>query len=288
MSKGCLRVVFDTNVFTRDNFALIEKATLIELCKRGRIVPVYGHVLLEETFRAYGTVKKRDELINSWLPFIAQTADRFCEDFLTIWHRELVQSRGLRTNIYMDSKSQDCLLRQLNSIPSDGSWKAWHSSKEHRDVESKKREDQHEISVGIRDEVASILKKYPQKSEAKFHPFIGSQIDATGRIFIYKLINCSNPTEIANRWSRKKEDYPFFTTFVKNILYICHYAMTNHNGKIDRNAQADLDLMTHLLHSDILVSNETGFLRKAFDDIWRPKGKVIFTSEEFTNFCACF
>jgi len=48
--------------------------------------------------------------------------------------------------------------------------------------------------------------------------------------------------------------------------------------------QADLDLMTHRLRADALVSNETGFLRNAFHDIWRPRGKVLFTSREFADF----
>ena len=78
--------------------------------------------------------------------------------------------------------------------------------------------------------------------------------------------------------------YPYFTTFVINMLYIAHHAMTKPSDKIDLNAQADLDLMTHLLRADALVSNETGFLRQAFDDLWRPRGKVIFTSQQFTDF----
>lgn len=39
-------------------------------------------------------------------------------------------------------------------------------------------------------------------------------------------------------------------TFVINMLYIAHHAMTKPNDKIDLNAQADLNLMTHLLHAD--------------------------------------
>ena len=37
----------------------------------------------------------------------------------------------------------------------------------------------------------------------------------------------------------------------------------------------------HLLHADVLVSNETGFLKHAFGQIWLPQGKVLFTSEQF-------
>jgi len=68
------------------------------------------------------------------------------------------------------------------------------------------------------------------------------------------------------------------------MLYIAHHAMTKSNDKIDLNAQADLDLMTHLLHANALVSNEAGFLHQAFEDLWRPRGKVIFTSQQFVDF----
>ena len=36
-------------------------------------------------------------------------------------------------------------------------------------------------------------------------------------------------------------------------------------------AQPDLDIMTHLLHADMFVSNEAGFAKKAFNDIWTPR-----------------
>ena len=68
------------------------------------------------------------------------------------------------------------------------------------------------------------------------------------------------------------------------MLYIVHHATTKSNDKIDLNAQADLDLMTHLLHANALVSNEAGFLHQAFEDLCRPRGKVIFTSQQFVDF----
>ena len=104
-----LRVVFDTNAFTPDTFDLLEQSTMRRLCKSGQIVPIYGHVFLEETLRAYGAVNKRDDLVKRWLPFIAETVDRFCDDFIGIWHKELVQGHGLKTNIFMARRDQDAL-----------------------------------------------------------------------------------------------------------------------------------------------------------------------------------
>jgi hypothetical protein len=288
MSKNGLRVVFDTNVFTPGCFELLERGPMIRLCKRGRIVPVYGHVFLEETFRAYGRAQKRGDLINRWLPFIAVTADRFCDDFLNIWHRELVQARGLRTNIYMSPKAQRNVIEGLGRIPLDGTWRAWQASRGVWAVEDQKRTAQREISKDIRKEVSEWRRAVdytPQKHGTPSYPqYVSREIDHAGREFVQAQVRCHDPLGVASRWSRNKRGFPYFTTFVENMLYIGFCAMTRPNDKIDLNAQADLDLMTHLLRADVLVSNEEGFLRKAFDDLWRPRGKVLFTSEEFARF----
>jgi len=68
------------------------------------------------------------------------------------------------------------------------------------------------------------------------------------------------------------------------MVYLTHYSMLQANQPLDLNAQADLDLMTHLLHADILLSNEQGFLKQAFDGLWKPKHRVLMTSEEFVRF----
>ncbi|QEL56865.1 hypothetical protein [Chromobacterium paludis] len=288
MTNNKLRVIFDTNAFTPENFELLEKGPLIQLCKMGRIRPIYSHVFLEETFRAYGHHIKRDDLVKRWIPLITATADRFCDDFLTIWHRELVQARGIHTNIYLKPRAQRRLIESLAHIPLDGTWTAWHDSKPARDIEDQKRTAQRQISKEIRLEVATWRKKVNYSSQRHglpdYHQYLNSELDHMGRELINSQVHCHNPIEVAYRWSRNKYAYPYFTKFVENILYIAFFAMTRQSEKIDHNAQADLDLMTHLLRADALVSNEAGFLRSAFDDLWRPKGKVIFTSQEFATF----
>lgn len=283
-----LRIVFDTNAFTPCNFDVLEQSPIRRLCKSGRIVPIYGHVFLEETFRAYGSGNKRQELIQRWLPLISETVDRFCDDFVGIWHKELVQGRGRKTNIYMSRSHQEKLLSRLPNIPLDGSWRAWFHSKRERDIEDVKRAAQREISKSIRTEVADwrrAVNYHPNRhGVSRWEQYFESEVDHAGRLFLHAQVKCKNPQAIANRWSREKKQYPYFTNFVINMIYIAHHAMTRPNDKIDLNAQADLDLMTHLLHADALVSNETGFLCRAFEDIWRPRGKVIFTSQQFADF----
>ena len=292
MSKPNFRVVFDTNAFTPEHFDLLAEGPLLDLCKAGRITPIYGHVFLEETFRSYGMEKRRDDLVKKWIPFIGATVDRFCKDFIEIWHEELVQGRGRKTNIFMDMAMQEKLAARLAKVPLDGSWRAFHASKSDREIEDEKRTAQRETSKEIRQEVADWKKSFgydaKRHGQADFRRYIAMEIDRAGLGFIEAQVRCWNPRAVANRWMRDKEAYPFFTRFVANMLYISFCAATRPNDKIDINAQADLDLMTHLIHADAVVSNETGFLRSAFNDIWRPKGKVLFTSPEFAALIAKF
>jgi hypothetical protein len=293
MSKSHLRVVFDTNAFTPTHFDLLANGPLIHLCKVGRIFPVYGHVFLEEVWRAYGSESRRPHLIERWIPFIVATVDRFCEDFITIWHRELVQGHGRKANIFMRPQQQSVLLAGLSKVPANGSWRAWRDTEKQRAEENAKRAAQREVSKEIRQEVADRLKAFGYNKQqhggpAPFEEFLKGEIDHAGRGFIHAQVECHSADAVWCRWSRDKDAYPYFTTFVRNMVFSSYYAATKPNGKIDLNAQADLDLMTHLLWADAIVSNETGFLRNAFDDLWRPKGKVLFTSEEFAKFIAKF
>jgi hypothetical protein len=289
VSKACLRVVFDTNAFQPAHFELLADGPLPHLCKIGRIVPVYGNVFLEEMWRAYGNEGKRAHLVERWIPFIVKTVDRFCEDFINIWHRELVQGLGRKANIFMRPSRQASLLRSLRTVPADGSWKAWHSTRQERVVEDGKRAAQREVSKDIRQEVSDKLKAagYSRQQHGgpiPFYQFARQEVDRGGREFIEAKIACRDPKAVAYRWSRDRTAYPYFTTFIENLTYMGYYAATRPNNRIDLNAQADLDLMTHLLRADALVTNETGFMRNAFDDIWRPRRKVLFASQEFADF----
>lgn len=287
MSKPALRVVFDTNVFSAAHFKTIEKSPMKALCHAGRIQPVYGHVFIEETLRAYGVTTARQALLEQWLPFIADTVDRFCEDFVTIWRRELVQGHGRKTNIFMSTRTQQRLLNGLRAIPSDGTWHGLVGTQIERRLEDQKRAEQRQISLSMRDEVIALRRNKRERARkqddvpARSNSFYEEILSEEGRAYIEANVPCVNPREVWKRWSREKMDYPYFTAFVVNMICMQDHAVNRPNEKIDLNAQADLDLMTHLLHADVLVSNETGFLRHAFDQIWRRQGKVLFTSEQF-------
>jgi hypothetical protein len=283
-----VRVVFDTNIFDVENFEALEKSPLRRLFKRRRVLPVYGHVFIEETLRAYGAAGKRDFLVNRWLPFIVDTCESICNDFNGIFHEELVRGRGPLARRLLAPKDYERFKNRLPKIPLDGTWHAWHASKAERDIEDGKRSAQREVSKEIRAEVADWKKAVgyqPNKHGLpNFQKYIRTEMDNAGRAFMGALIKAKDVAAVADRWARNKSFHPYFTEFVYDMLYMAYYAMTKPSAPIDLNAQADLNVMAHLLHADVLVSNEKGFMGTAFDELWKPRGKVLMTGPEFLQY----
>lgn len=284
-----LRVVFDTNAFSPQHFDQLEQSPMRKLCGRGTIIPIYGIVMIEETLRAYGHEAKRMELLQRWLPLIGDTVQRFCLDLPRIWHRELVQGRGLKTNIFMSTRLHQAFLLQMARIPPQGDWDAWLDSDAERRTEWERRKALREALSTIRQEVAAEANAQGlNHNDFDWKNFRSKEIDRVGREFLLLHLPCRRPSAVARKWSRTKSQYPYFTACIDNVLYSIAHAAAKPNARIDTNASADLDLMTHLLRADVLVSNEKGFLRSAFDDLWRPRGKVLFTSQEFVEFLRLF
>ncbi len=283
-----VRVLFDSNVFNVEHFEAIEKSPLRALFRRRRLLPIYGHVFIEETLRAYGATGKRDFLVDRWLPFIVATCDSICDDFNGIFHEELIRGRGPKARTLLAPKDYERFKSRLLDIPLDGTWHAWSASKGERDVEDGKRAAQRDVSKRIRAEVADwkkAVRYQPNKHGLPdFAKFVGTELDHMGRALLGTQIKAVDTGSVADRWSRNKSYYPYFTEFVYDILYMAYYAMTKPNAPIDTNAQADLNVMAHLLHADVLVSNEQGFLRTAFEELWKPRGKVLMTSPAFLEY----
>lgn len=284
-----LRVVLDTNVFSRDHFDSVDASPIRELCRRGRLSVVYGDVFLEEMAQAYLLRDARVELIQRWLPFIAETARCFCQELPLIWHEELVRGRGPKASIFMSPQEHRNVLREFADLPMDGSWPLVAETQDARNRKKEKKLAQRRLSLEMREEVGRKLKERripPASALAESQSgFLRDEIrQFVGQEMIKRFVRTRNPSAVLSSWLRNPERYPYFTQFAVNVAFKEVHFMLQPSAPVDVNAQADLDIMTHLLQADVLVTNEKGFMRSAFDFLWRPKRKVVFTSAEFADF----
>lgn len=282
-----MRVVFDTNALSNDSFDRLEASRIRDLVRQNRIAPVYGHVVLEELLRSYGSDRRRDDLLRRQLPFIAETAKYFCRDHSEIWHSELVQGRGGHACFYLGQKEFDRRVSQFRHAASRDFSAAWEESLRERREDDDKKKAQKRLAQKIREEYAAKLKEKPELLDISLPTIWRGHVQDTlkfaGRLLIESQVICRSPSGVVARWIKAPNNYPYFTSIVKNLLYQSFYAATK-KDKLDENAQSDLDIMAHLLRAEILVSNEMGFMRTAFNDLWKPSGKVLMTTERFLNY----
>ncbi|MFZ6644457.1 hypothetical protein ACO0LO_01970 [Undibacterium sp. TJN25] len=285
-----LRVVFDTNVFQKDSFELLEQSPFRQLVEEGLVNVIYSHIFQEEIFKAYRIDAKRDDLLNKWIPYVLNTSDRLCNDFVHIWEDELINNRKHQTPIYMPPKDYGALRRNVRALPPDGSWHGFERARQDLDENDRKRKAQNREWRAIRQAVKD-WRRAPENAANKHArselvDIMKTEFIPFGRSFIKHHFKHRSPIGLAARWARSPSAYPYFSQFVRNMVYMGYYAAMRDNDKIDLNAQADLDLMTHLLHADVLVSNETKFMRLAFRDLWESKGKLFFNTEQFVQHVA--
>ena len=148
------------------------------------------------------------------------------------------------------------------------------------------------IGVQIREDVSRQFKavspgKKLSEVDAKgaWDSILQTQLDRFGEsLIIRKRIYQAGRRSVAlKRWAEERERCPYFTSWVKGLLYLQFYAARYPNLKIDEHGQADIEHLMYLEHADVLVSEETTFLRQAFLDLYEDRGKRYWTLDELAR-----
>ena len=244
--------------------------------------------MIEEMLQSYGSAVARPRLLGEWLPMILETAPRLCDDLVSIFRKELVQGRGPNAAIYMPTANEQKVREHLKSIPADGSWELMGVTRDERHDAALQRKARRESSKEMRQEVAKRarlhgLKITPNSIPHTFKPGKEELVEFMGRSLLQKFVAPSGWQSLFSTWRRRKDYYPFFTQFAEDVVFQEVHFMTDHESAIDVNAQADLEILAHLLRADAVVSNELGFLKRAFAANWKSKRKTLFTSDEFAQ-----
>lgn len=163
--------------------------------------------------------------------------------------------------------------------------KEWAESATEREDTQRKKNNQKTISRELRDEVADGLKERRLTGSLKDYPFTqfrNSEFARTGRLLM-DLVDTRSAAALADQRTRCQTRFPFYSAFVEGFLYHGYHAAVEHNDRIDRNAQADYEQLAYLTWADVVVSDDEGFFRDAYEAIWRPRGKRLESSQSFVE-----
>lgn len=291
MNNVTFRVIFDRSAFHGDRFETIRKSALRDLHRRGIIKVYHTPIFLDETVSSYGASKNAEE----WRDHLLYSLDVCSGIFLDrpeIFHNELVSGRGQfarflepeRPSRRYDSRPR--WIQKLRNIAASGDLsKEWAESTAMRLETQEKKNNQRDVSKNLREVVAKAHREKAvirSRKPYSFSEFKSTEFERTGRQLMDQ-VDKGRSGALADQWAQRPDRYPFYSAFVESFLYNGFYAMTEHNKKLDRNSQPDYQLLAYLTWADLVVSDDTGFFRNAFETIWKPRGKRLETAETFAT-----
>lgn len=283
-----LRVVFDTSCFHGQAFDRLADSPMRSLCRRGTMVAIYGDVVLNEVLHAYSNESRRQPLVERWLPFMEETAGEIRRGRDCVWHSELVEGRGVQARVNMSPNERAQLFQQLQSLPLDGTWGVWSSAQAELAEVSERLRGMHELRKTIRAEARDLSEaegiRLHGQGDVAFAAVYSTALDDFGRKVILSRLSAANPASVAARWSRAKQSYPYFTAWVRGMLYALYHPAVYQNARIDRNAQADIEVLMPLHDADLVVSNDTRFFTDAFKALWLSRGRAMMSVDVFVRF----
>lgn len=289
-----MRVIFDRSAFHGERFETLARSPLQQLARTNRIQVFHTPIFIEETIATFGSAGPSGDW-RRHLAFALQICNGGIFDEKTdIWHREIVEGRGQKARYLMTERlrkhgSKTHLVQRLSEAVRTGDLrKEWSDTQSMRDESHQKKKNQKALARDIRAEISNAIREgriAAPISAASFKHFRDSELIRTGR-HLMRLVDVRREAQLADQWERCPDRYPFYSAFVEGILYSVHHAAVEHNKPIDDNAQGDYEQLAYLTWADMIVSDDTRFLRDAFKAVWKPRGKRLETSESFAALAA--
>jgi hypothetical protein len=281
-----MRIIFDRSAFHGNRFDALVQSPLRQLVGLGIIKVFLTPVFVEETALQYGSNRGSNEW-QTHLEFAAETCNGgVFLDIAQIWHEELVAGDGPharhllpeRKNRVYPSRSEYLAKLIQAARTGDISW-AWRESAAEREEVEQKKNNQRVLHANIRNMVSTALQN-GEYERSTLPAYMRTDFLRVGR-YLMRLVDRQRYGTLADQWEMEPERFPFYSAFVRGLMYSIFYAAEEHNQRIDRNSQADYTQLAYLLWADVIVSNDQRFMRFAFDAMWRPLGKRLYAAEEF-------
>jgi len=230
-------------------------------------------------------------ILKRQLPFILDICNgRWFRHGFDLWEKELIEEKSGGEKLFVSTserKETELNIRRM-ILDEKLELKDYGGVQAERQKDWLKSKNLKKMDVELRADVSQKLKKLGKNvSDVKqtFDEFCDTQADDIGRDFIVRRFTTTeNKERIAQKWVSNKARYPYFTLFIKGLLYPRYYAMAHPNEPIDENSLSDIYCLIYIHGVDILVSNEEKFMKKAFYALFGDTNKKYMQVEEFLDY----
>jgi len=281
-------IIFDRSAFHGRFFKHLLESRVKDAVENRDIVIYHTPVFIEETLVMYKSNNTRKTLKRQ-IPFILDICNGgFFQDFFDIWHLELQENNNTKSDFLFSKSKEKLFVQNIKMLVHDDkiSQKKLSELTDETHLSKLQAYAHKDFYKKLRDEYYSTLKSELKTGKNKkeiFNEILYTELDIAGRNFIENHLSINN-INVYEKWKDSKSAYPYLTNFLILLLYSMFYVISEPNRKIDVNAVADITNLMFLTDTNIIVSNDQGFMKDAFEFLFSDRDRKYFSPEEFVNF----
>ena len=267
------RILFDRSIFHKDGFTRLKASTLTSKLEARKAQVVYTPLFIEETL-LFASINP-SLFAAQWNYIVGINESKWFKFTNEILALEL-GNRAVGRKYYLRTKED--IARIVANVPA---YTGGEIPSDQLSEASKEIEDNNLIRDKLRERVLQMRKKYPQQ------PFRYEDVVAQSTEWYIEqgLMKWhTNSAGYLNYWRNNRSKCRFTESHVRAALAVFFLPLANHQLKIDRNDKHDAEQLAFMKWGDIFVSDDTRFMKQAFDLLYASSGKQFMNSAQFLEF----
>jgi hypothetical protein len=264
------RILFDRSIFHGNKFDQLRTSSLVERTRTGDFEVFLTPMFFEETLMC--GLHDKSTFISHWKYISAIHNQQWFKLASQIIEIEL-GNKLVDLQYYLQF---DRLIQNIRTgverfiagdLPEDGLQRVLEQIDENRNTRQQNRQKR----------LAVRLKTPP--GQYRFEEFFEGNVEW----FIEKgLMDYHSDSErFLDTWRKQRVECPFSEYFIRAWLSTIFLPAVNHQLKVGENDRADAEQLAFLQWADIMVSDDTRFMKAAFDLLYSGTGKCLMTLHQF-------
>jgi hypothetical protein len=281
-----MRVLFDVSALHGAKLAALRAAPIDRARDKGLVSFYHTPIFMNEILQGFGSQKMGAAWIANLQFAIELRPSGYFLMSREIWRNELVRGRGVLAQTLLTKRPLQNFLAEMDRVIKTGDLSAaWNAAKPDLDSDFAKKRAQRQIGIEIRADIAKKLRAGAVReklSDVLLKRVLARDTIRWGNELMDK-VDETRAGALRSQWSQNPDRYPFYRSFAEGIAYFGYYSGVLHSEAIDANSQPDFEQLSFLNGADAIVSDDERFMKRAFDDLWKPRGKALYSSTEFIS-----
>ena len=276
-----LKILFDRNVFNRGRYEKLRNSNLLALSTQYTLLIPYNEILFLETADYALSPEGNYEKMREHLLYLLMISNgRWFNGTDEIIRKELEGNANEKYPYYYTPIKEQ--RRRIKNIKMNMKLNKFSTEDEIEEARNKMIEFRNQFRKGVMDFRNTVFDdhEYLKKVKTDSYTFddfyeenlADGELDSIIRLFTDKKV-------FSQKLYNKQEKYPYFWLFVKGCLFMYYQRLKLNRKSIDFNDRFDLEQLVFMKDLDIMVSNESGFMRGTFNVMYGDTKRYLGLEE---------